>query len=249
MPGQSARTARNVIAGSPSGDEKRALISRTLLEELFRKLSKRRELAVAGSVSRLSRVDKLIPATRHLLLFKFRNFVRGKSSAKKNRESANPRDILADICFPRTCAINSRHSDIHLAILPENYFYGDEQQQEQQQQQQQPPEKGKVKKEGRERRRVERRQRKHRRRRTRKRRKLGSSSLGVITTGKLDRRDRISIEVLPGTVVVKSRLMRSALISNQLFCGRNSLFCSTILRDREYLIKTLSSSSSLSEER
>lgn len=58
MPGQSARTARNVIAGLPSGDEKRALISRTLLEELSRKLSKRRELAVAGSVSRLSRVDR-----------------------------------------------------------------------------------------------------------------------------------------------------------------------------------------------
>lgn len=57
MPGQSARTARNVIAGSPSGDEKRALISRTLLEELSRKLSKRRELVVAGSVSWLSRVD------------------------------------------------------------------------------------------------------------------------------------------------------------------------------------------------
>lgn len=58
MPGQSARTARNVIAGSPSGDEKRALISRTLLEELSHKLSKRRELAVAGSVSWLSRVDR-----------------------------------------------------------------------------------------------------------------------------------------------------------------------------------------------
>lgn len=41
------------------GDEKRALISRTrtLLEELFGKLSKRRELAVAGSVSRWLRVD------------------------------------------------------------------------------------------------------------------------------------------------------------------------------------------------
>lgn len=58
MPGQSARTARNVIAGSPSGDEKRALISRTLLEELSRKLSKRRELVVAGSVSRLSCVGR-----------------------------------------------------------------------------------------------------------------------------------------------------------------------------------------------
>ncbi|EZA53046.1 hypothetical protein X777_07224 [Ooceraea biroi] len=41
MPGQSARAARNVIA-------------RTLLEELFRKLSKRRELAVVGGVLRLS---------------------------------------------------------------------------------------------------------------------------------------------------------------------------------------------------
>ncbi|KYN08123.1 Carbonic anhydrase-related protein 10 [Cyphomyrmex costatus] len=59
MPGQSARTARNVIAGSPSGDEKRALISRTLFEELSRKLSKRCELAVAGSVSWLLRVDRL----------------------------------------------------------------------------------------------------------------------------------------------------------------------------------------------
>lgn len=58
MPGQSARMARNVIAGSPSGGEKRALISRTLLEELSRKLSKRRELVAAGSVSWLSRVDR-----------------------------------------------------------------------------------------------------------------------------------------------------------------------------------------------
>lgn len=92
MPGQSTRAARNVIARSSGGDEKRALISRTrtLLEELFRKLSKRRELVVAGSVSRLSRVHPRtlilafsnLPGDRHgrVVLRKFRNFVWGKIS-------------------------------------------------------------------------------------------------------------------------------------------------------------------------
>ncbi|KYN35901.1 hypothetical protein ALC56_09692 [Trachymyrmex septentrionalis] len=84
MPGQSARTARNVIAGSPSGDEKRALISRTILEELSRKLSKRCELAVAGSVSfTILRVSKLRTGE--------------EVSAKKSRELAN-RDI-ANVCL------------------------------------------------------------------------------------------------------------------------------------------------------
>lgn len=130
MPGQSARTARNVIAGPPSGDEKRALISRTLLEKLSRKLSKRRELAVAGSVSWLSRVDgvKYSPRTPDLYpetfaILQVLKLCAGESSTKKSRESAS-RDIPADVCFPRTCAINSRHSEIYLAI-PENYFYED----------------------------------------------------------------------------------------------------------------------------
>ena len=78
-----------------------------------------------------------------------------------------------------------------------------------------------------------------------KEKRLGSSSFRVITADKLDRRDRISIEIFPGAVVIKSRLMRSALISNQLARSRNSLCRSTLLHDREHLLTNTSSSSSL----
>ncbi|KYM77333.1 hypothetical protein ALC53_12314 [Atta colombica] len=104
MPGQSARTARNVIAGSPSGDEKRAFISRTLFEELSRKLSKRCELAVAGSVSWLLRVDRssiiLADFARNKIftILQVSKLRTGESSAKKSRELAN-RDSLADVCL------------------------------------------------------------------------------------------------------------------------------------------------------
>lgn len=120
MPGQSTRAARNVIARSSGGDEKRALISRTrtLLEELFRKLSKRRELVVAGSVSRgchaITRELRTYLATdtaAAAVLCKFRNFVRGKIS----KENPRAGEIVASsLTFPfaRARAINSRRNEI-----------------------------------------------------------------------------------------------------------------------------------------
>lgn len=99
------------------GDEKRALISRTLLEELFRKLSKRRELAVAGSVSRLLRVD-----TQDLILAHLASVSLASSEILHGEKFPINRDILLMFFSPPICAIDLRQGKIYMHGSPGNYF-------------------------------------------------------------------------------------------------------------------------------
>lgn len=135
MPGQSTRAARNVIARWSGGDEKRALISRTLLEELFRKLSKRRELVVAGSVPRLSRVHTrphsdprvsltyLATDTAAVRTSQVPKTLCGDEFRGESLPAPADRDIFADVSFSLKLARLTRTGARYIGA--ESYYTGD----------------------------------------------------------------------------------------------------------------------------